>query len=456
MLKVLRSWWGQSKKQQRAYRPCLETMEERLTPTTYHWSPAVNQLEANLKWSVAVNWYENAVPDSTADVVFSTGYSDRDCTIDMGGSTPICRSLVTTGYQGTLHLAANPTVLALDGHRYSTIGCNVDSGDSESAYTMTFNGEGSPVLSDADVTFGYGGSPTFTNVTFVTLYFATGHINGTITLDNATIQNGPGDTSTNSMTWTAGTINLVNAGQVVNNSAFYMNYSGTVTADITEPAFINNKSLEVAASVSAEIDADFTNATGALTKINDSATLTLTAAASNSGDLRLGGSSATLASNETIYNATNSLITGSGTVAANVDTAGKISPGIPGGTGSDRVGWIVVDGDLNIAQYGGCSFDVWSLSNYDIISVTGDFTISSSTNYLIVVLLNNYKPAPSTTFPVLPVAGSTSGTFSSTLATIPSWVPTGSSQLYTFAQDWITLNEGMQLDTSVVPGLGGP
>ena len=65
-----------SRKQVRArrdmmgYRPLLEYLEDRITPSAIHWlgSPATG----GELWNVASNWQENRVPVSGDDVIFDT------------------------------------------------------------------------------------------------------------------------------------------------------------------------------------------------------------------------------------------------------------------------------------------------------------------------------------------------------------------------------------------------
>ena len=98
------------------------------------------------------------------------------------------------------------------------------------------------------------------------------------------------------------------------------------------------------------------------------------------------------------------LLTGAGTIQANVTNAATVEPGDPFGT-------LTIDGNYTQTATGVLLIQIGGPSQYGQLAVTGTATLGGT---LEVSLLNNYVPAVGTSFQILSFAQS-SGDFATEL-----------------------------------------
>jgi hypothetical protein len=127
----------------------------------------------------------------------------------------------------------------------------------------------------------------------------------------------------------------------------------------------------------------------------------------NDGNIRV-ASGATLRGTYSLQNSTTGLITGSGLIDPGSSytyaftNAGQISPG-------DGIGTLSVDGDLAMLTSSIFNVDLGGLSDFDLLSVTGDSALGGTVN---VSLVNGFIPTVGQTFDIL-LTEALTGEFSS-------------------------------------------
>ena len=175
----------------------------------------------------------------------------------------------------------------------------------------------------------------------------------------------------------AGVININGAGgqfAMADGTAFTNVAAGTVTLAGTHATplsglgtFVNaGKFNKTSAGVQTAV---LTSNTGTLTATQGA--LTLSGLAANAGTMAIGGGATVGVAGGTLANNAGGMLTGSGTVAANVVNQGTLSPG-----GAGAIGTLAIDGTLDMST-GTLNAELTSSAAYDKVAATGTVTVGA-------------------------------------------------------------------------------
>jgi len=183
----------------------------------------------------------------------------------------------------------------------------------------------------------------------------------------------------------------------INNAGSFTKSAGTGTTEVDVP--FNNTGSASVSSGTLSLAAGGSN-TGSMTV---AAGATLSAA----GYIQSGGStslnSGTLTGGP--FNINSGILSGSGTVNANLSNGGQV---IPGGTGS--AGLLIINGNYTQTASGALNVELGGTtagSQYARVTVSGTASLGGTLN---VIVVNNFHPAVGNTFQIL-TFGSSSGNF---------------------------------------------
>jgi hypothetical protein len=211
--------------------------------------------------------------------------------------------------------------------------------------------------------------------------------------------------------WSQGNIYLYDTATLVNEAGATFEISGASRSASSEygvdSAFDNQGSVVVNTSDTDQVISVSTlNNTGSI-DIRQGTLHSTDSNHINDGNIRV-ASGATLSGNYSLQNSATGLITGSGLIDPGSSytyaftNAGQISPG-------DGIGTLSVDGDLAMLTSSIFNVDLGGLSDFDLLSVTGDSALSGTVN---VSLVNGFIPTVGQTFDIL-LTEALTGEFSS-------------------------------------------
>jgi uncharacterized repeat protein (TIGR01451 family) len=241
--------------------------------------------------------------------------------------------------------------------------------------------------------------------------------NGALTLDARTI------TNNGSMLYTASVnaLTLTNGATITNNGLFELKSDAPINAGASTNSILHAGTFEKVLTAGTSAIAPVFSTSGIVNVVNG--TVAFNGGFSQSAGTSTVGAGATLSSPTPIL-LSGGLLTGTGTIAADVTNGGTVQPGA-------SPGLLTINGDYAQTSTGILNIELQGTAagtQYDRLAITGDAMLDGTLN---ATLTGGFVPADGNTFDILTFASSTGVFATESLPTFPAGGVTTSSYLPT-------------------------